>query len=239
MLIHVILFTVAFADDKQPELAYEPTSVYREQRVEGWLTRINKQLDEKENVELRDKMVRLLGEQLYQVTRVVPAEALEKLRKIPIWVELAHPKHPCMCYHPSKDWLKSNGMNPDKAGGVELANCKNFLSWTIAQPWMVFHELAHGYHHQVLTFEHAAVKACFDEATKAKIYESVLHINGRKQKHYALTNEKEYFAELSECYFGTNDFFPFVKAELKEYDPRMFDLLGEVWGVVKSKNKKE
>ena len=65
-----------------------------------------------------------------------------------------------MCYHVSKDWLQANGMNPEKAGCVELANCKNFLSWTQQQPWMVLHELAHGYHDQVLGFDHAGVKAC-------------------------------------------------------------------------------
>jgi hypothetical protein len=175
----------------------------------------------------------LLGNHLYQITRAVPAEPLEKLRAIPIWVELAHPKHPCMCYHPDAGWLKANGMNPEKAGGVELANCKNFLIWTQQQPWMVFHELAHGYHHQVLTFEHAGIKACYDAAKEAKIYESVLKIDGRKMRHYALTNAKEYFAEMSEAYFGTNDFFPFVRAELKEYDPRMYDMLEDVWGVKK------
>ena len=28
-------------------------------------------------------------------------------------------------------------------------------------------------------------------------------------RHYALTNHKEFFAEMSEAYFGMNDFFPF------------------------------
>ena len=46
-----------------------------------------------------------------------------------------------------------------------------------------------------------------------------------------MTNEKEYFAESTEAFFGTNDFYPFVRAELKEYDPDMFALLCEVWGV--------
>ena len=29
----------------------------------------------------------------------------------------------------------------------------------------------------------------------------------------------EYFAEASEAYFGTNDFFPFVRIELRRHDP--------------------
>ena len=54
------------------------------------------------------------------------------MRKIPIWVEVAHPRHPSMCYHPSAEWLREHRMNPQKAGAVEVANCKNFLAWTHA-----------------------------------------------------------------------------------------------------------
>jgi hypothetical protein len=122
-------------------------------------------------------------------------------------------------------------MNPDKAGGVEIANVRNFLTWTHDQPWMVLHELAHAYHHQVLTFEHAEVRTCHGEAMRNKLYDSVLHINGRKQRHYACTNPMEYFAEMTEAYFGTNDFYPFVRAELKQVDPRMYALLEKLWGV--------
>ena len=42
---------------------------------------------------------------------------------------------------------------------------------------------------------------------------------------------------MTEAYFGTNDFYPFVKAELKECDPRMYQLLEEVWGVKAKKAK--
>ena len=59
--------------------------------------------------------------------------------------------------------------------------------------------------------------------------------DGRKVRAYAAENEKEYFAESTEAYFGSNDFFPFVRAELKEHDPKMYDLLEKVWGVRKPK----
>ena len=43
----------------------------------------------------------------------------------------------------------------------------------------------------------------------------------------------EYFAEGTEAYFDRNDFYPFVRAELKEHDPVLHDLLEEIWGVRK------
>jgi len=43
-------------------------------------------------------------------------------------------------------------------------------------------------------------------------------------------NHKEYFAELSEAYFGTNDMYPFVRAELMKHDPEAHALLKKLWG---------
>jgi hypothetical protein len=216
------------AEGKTP---YDPISRYEKRKVEGWDVLVNKRLLAREQQELCEQTLKLLGDHLFRITRVVPKKALARLRKVPIWMELAHPRHPWMCYHPSADWLREHAMNPKKAGAVEIANGKNFLSWTHDQPWMVLHELAHAYHHLVLGFEHAGVRACFKRAVASKSYESVLHISGRKRRAYALTNAKEYFAELTEAYFGTNDFYPFVRAELKQHDPKMFELLGKLWGV--------
>lgn len=215
----------------EDKVAYEPTDAYVSTTTQGWRVLVNKGFRQREP-QLCEETLLLLQEQLYLIVRNVPASALAKLRQIKIWVEEAEPHHPCMCYHPDPGWLREHDMNPDKARSVELANAKNFLSWVHDQPWMVFHELAHGYHHQFLTdgFENAEVRAAFERARGAKIYDSVLHIRGARQRHYALTNPQEYFAESSEAYFGTNDFYPFVRSELKEIDAEGFNVLKRAWG---------
>jgi hypothetical protein len=129
---------------------WDPIGAYRERQIEGWRVLVNQKLDCDGQRKLCDDTLKLLGDHLYRISRVVPAEALTKLRQVPIWVELAHPKHKCMCYHPSPVWLREHQMNPEKAGTVELANAATFLKWTHEQPWMVLHELAHAYHHKVL-----------------------------------------------------------------------------------------
>jgi hypothetical protein len=45
-----------------------------------------------------------------------------------------------------------------------------------------------------------------------------------------MNNDQEYFAELSEAYFGTNDIYPFVRAEVREHDPEGYRMLRKVWG---------
>jgi len=38
-----------------------------------------------------------------------------------------------MCYHPSADWLKAHGINPEKAKGIEIGTPANFLGWSQIQ----------------------------------------------------------------------------------------------------------
>ncbi|MFI5455512.1 MAG: hypothetical protein ACHRXM_08680 [Isosphaerales bacterium] len=181
--------------------------------------------------ELARRTLTLLDHQLYQIARRVPPAAVTKLRTIPIWVEEQAPHAKCMTYHPGAGWLRERGMNPAKARCVEVANVRNFLDWSLEQPWMVLHELAHGYHHQYLRdgFDNSEIKTRFDQAMNAKRYESVLRSTGKTEKAYAATDRMEYFAEASEAFFGTNDFYPFVRSELRRHDPEMFELLEKLW----------
>jgi hypothetical protein len=214
-----------------PPKPFEPTERYEVRQVEGWTILVNKGFLESQP-ELAERTLTLLKFQLYQIVRRLPPTAVEKLRGVKIWVEENEPHHPCMAYHPDAGWLKEHGMNPEKAGCVELANARNFLSWTFEQPWMVLHELAHAYHDQRLEggFGNAEVHEAFEQAMKDGQYNSVLRAGGKEEKAYATTNPMEYFAEATEAYFGTNDFYPFVRVELKKHDPELFALLGKLWG---------
>jgi hypothetical protein len=61
----------------------------------------------------------------------------------------------------------------------------------------------------------------------------VLDLNhGKRVRHHALTDQKEFFAEMTEAYFGLNDFFPFNRAELMTAEPEIFELLQAIWGPV-------
>jgi len=80
--------------------------------------------------------------------------------------------------------------------------------------------------------ENTGVKQRWAAAVKEKRFDSVLHWDGKSTKHYAATNQMEFFAESSEAYFGQNDFYPFVRAELKVSDPETFSLMEAIWGPI-------
>jgi len=203
---------------------------YERRPLQGWTILVNKKFLAT-NAGLAERVLVHLQNHLYRITHMLPPRATAKLRQIPIWVEEKHPKHPCMCYHVSADWLRNNDMNPDKAGAVEIANGVNFLEWTRQQPWMVLHELAHGYHHKFLPdgYENKEVLRAYRNAMEKKLYDSVLDSASGKRKHYAAGNQMEYFAEATEAYFGANDFFPFVRSELRIHDPVGHAMIGKLW----------
>ncbi|MHB1560589.1 MAG: hypothetical protein ACYC61_24315 [Isosphaeraceae bacterium] len=219
--------------DNPPSANYAPTSHYEVKDVEGWAVLVNKDLL-RDHSGLADQVLTLLRFNLIEIKRRVPPPAVKKLQKVRIWVEESQEStNPlCLAYHPDARAVRAIGKNPDKAGCVEVANARRFLSWSLEQPWQVLHELAHAYHHQFLPggFENREIRAAYDRAMKTGLYKSVMRMNGKSEKGYATSNPMEYFAEATEAFFGTNDFYPFVYPELVKHDPGAARLLQKLWG---------
>ena len=218
----------SFAGGEEEPPRFTPTSQYTTHSIQGWTVRVNPEIAG-EDPGLEKATLELLENQLYRITRVIPAPALERLKTIEIWVELDMPKTACMCYHVSRNWLEPNGYNPEKEGAVEVGNARAFLAWTRGQPWMVLHELAHGYHDKVLGYDDPEIRAAWQRMVDSGSYEHVGHISGNPRRHYALENPMEYFAETTEALYGTNDFHPYVRSELAEVDPEGMATVRSYW----------
>jgi hypothetical protein len=205
-----------------------PTSQYEIRTLEGWTVHVNRRLL-REDSAVGPEALKLLAAKLHEIVRVVPEKPCAELRKVPLWLGVDDGPNDRAQYHPSPDWLRKHGFNPDKAKAVEIGNAARFLKTAIDQPSMVLHELAHAYHDRVLRFDHPEIRKAYDNAKAEGRYDSVLRITGVKERHYALTDPMEYFAEGTEAFLGTNDFYPFVRAELRQHDPKLFHLLEEIW----------
>lgn len=229
MLVYCLLITFCWLELAQITTEFDPTSSYRIETIEGWKIYWNKRLLDRDP-ELASQVRAELERQLKAIVEAVPGDKVAELRKSKIWIERFHPKFPCACYHPSAGWLEDNSFNPDKVDSVDISNPRHFVEWTKEQPWMILHELAHGYHDQVLGHDHAGIHKAFELAKNKNDYTKVKHVNGDTVKHYALSNDQEFFAETTEAYFGKNDFFPFNRQELETFDPTGFKLMQDIWG---------
>ncbi len=183
------------------------------------------------NEELGKRALRFLEYKLADIKMVVPADRVKKLQSVTIVLDLTHGKLRPMQYHPSAGWLKANGYSTDLAKCVHIPRAADLPTKrnTNEQPWVILHELAHAYHDQVLGFDEPRIKEAYEKFKASGHGDKTLLYNGRRVRHYALTDHKEFFAEMTEAYFGVNDFFPFNRGELKESEPEILALLREIW----------
>ena len=203
-----------------------------QQQIEGWTVHVDPALLSGEHAESGGKALMMLANHLQRVALLMPTtERLEQMQKLEIWIEHEHPVLNSMQYHPSVLWLRGNGHDPRLVKKVHVPVARELLSreQLLKHPAVILHELAHAYHDQVLSFDHPKIIEAFKRSADAGIYEKVLLYTGETVQHYGLSNHKEFFAEGTEAYFYRNDFYPFVRAELKEHDPKFHDLLKEIW----------
>jgi hypothetical protein len=213
-ILFLALSGSAFAAEK-PAL---PTA-HTNRDLEGWNIRVDDRLLTGESAALGARALNLLNARLVAITVAVPEKALAKLRAVTIELDLDYGKLDSMQYHPDAGWLKDNGYSEKLAKCFHIPEAQDFLSpfENRRMPWVVLHELAHAYHDQVLGFDEPRVVAAWEKFREMR-------------QHYGITNQMEFFAEMTESYFGSNDFYPFVAGELKHDEPGIFALMADIWG---------
>lgn len=202
--------------------------------LHGWKVRADRKLLEAGAGSEGARALSMLANHLERLTILLPEKQLGQMRGFGIFIEVHHPELAAMQYHPGVEWLVERGYDPKLVKMVHIPRAKDLLSRSemLKHPAVILHELAHAYHDQVLGFDDPRVLAAYRAAMEKGIYEKSLLFNGSTVKHYATTNEKEYFAESTEAYFYHNDFYPFVRAELRLHDPAAFALMETIWGKV-------
>ena len=202
------------------------------ENIEGWTVHIDPQLLKGEHAGEGSRALKMLANHLQRIAILVPEDRLKKMQTLEIWIEYHHADLSSMQYHPDAGWLTKRDYDARLAKKFHIPRANALVSrhHMIKHPAVVLHELAHAYHDQILGFDDTRVKAAYDTAMEAGSYEEVLLYTGKTVQHYGATNHKEYFAEATEAYFYRNDFYPFVRAELKQHDPVLHDVLEEIWG---------
>jgi len=204
---------------------------YRTVDVRGWTFHIHHEYLNGD-AEVLDNALKNAETQLGHVETLLPKKAVAKLKEVPVWVT---PGRSTAEYHWERQWLINNGRNPDMVHAVQITDIGVLRRTRPTGPWVLLHELAHGYHDRhVGPEDKKAIRQAYNDALEKGLYQKVLHSKRRDEpytKAYAATRLEEYFAECSEAYFGVNDFYPFVRAELREYDPAICAIIERVYHV--------
>lgn len=241
MNFRIALLLLVLAAGQELTRAAEPLVVAGRQtkEIEGWTVLVSDELLQKEAAATK-KALELLTAQLQEIKKVVPAAAVAKLQEVRLWISPEYPGvRPLAEYHPGAGWLREHGRDPAMVKSVEFTNVRIFERETRRMPNFALHELAHAYHDRVLPqgYGNADLKAAYERAKAGGIYDSVERRFGdgrtAQERAYAMTSPQEYFAECSEAYFSTNDFYPFSREQLTKHDPAMCELVERLWGATK------
>lgn len=234
--------------DRHPPLSepVEPAPIadFQIRNIQGFTVYVNKK-DLAEQPEGMADVLKHMKSQLYQTRVTLPAPAVAIMQeRVPIWVEWSNGSG--IAFHPHASWLLDRGFRSPEGvkSTVGFGDSRGLCRGSYHQPWVACHELAHGYDYLYLgrgrSYSNDRLRQAYRRLRESGIYDAVLCRYSPATDHYALSNPMEYLAESTEAYFGANDFYPFVRAELKDYDPEMYDLLQDLWGVdVKRQNRDE
>ncbi|UVO50976.1 hypothetical protein M0208_10770 [Sphingomonas sp. SUN019] len=205
---------------------YVGTSRYRSVAVRpGWHVFVDQALDP--GAEPAKTALVTLSRLFEQTETALPPASLAQVRSTPIF--LHDHAGPGGMFHPDPDWLVAHGRTVEMLNAIELSDAGMFVETVKVQPSAVLHELAHAYQARLSKQDRADIHATYRQAMESGLYRRVKRHDGSISDAYARNNAAEYFAELSEAYFGRNDFFPFTRSDLASYDPVGERLIARLW----------
>ena len=200
---------------------------YHKIHLEGWGVYIEQSL-----VEQNDKRVflalRILRQKLQEISDSMPEQHLASLKKVSLWLSRNNGVEVEYYFYESR--VHRGGIDPRMIGGIEFKNISIFLEMIQQMPGLVIHELAHAYHRLNYKRIDKAVMRAFKNAQSERLYRKTsVKRNHKGQAVYASKNAYEYFADLTAMYYGTIDYYPYDRDDLKKHDPTGYKMIEEVW----------
>ena len=188
-LIACLLGPTAMAQDPPAEKpAAKPVAEDRFEvgNLEGWTTYINRDVP-RQHPEPTARTLEHLRWELYQIKLGVPALAVSDMQKHnAIWIE--YQEKVDLSYHPERAWLLDRGYTiPRDFPSFMSLSVKTHMGDSYRHPFVVFHELAHGYDYHFIgkgrDYGNAECQANYERMMKAGTYEKVKIWDGRTGSH--------------------------------------------------------
>ncbi len=202
---------------------YEPMASYSVRYVEGWKIIVNNALlGDGRLADIGETCLNKFQKNLATIKTLIHPDPLKELMKVPIWLEVnttrgRHGPTPGFHYHPGLDWLVDMDYNPAKHKCVEFGVAKGYANRDPkASINVVLHELAHGYHDRVLSFENEDVKAA---------YKRVVEGTSFRARDWVRSNHKEFFCGVTQRHLLDKE----TRVDQEKRDPKLAALLTRIW----------
>jgi hypothetical protein len=227
----------AAVDYRRPERKYENVKL-EDAKLGDVTVWVEKQLKADAPAVAKRALARLKAKRR-EVLTLVPESARKRLAKVPFFL-LYGPNATGGGRDNGLEYFQKNA--PDHhpeldsrwRDAIVVYCAQNYVA--ITDLWAsksLFHELAHACQLQQWPENQPDIMQAWEHARDNKLYRNVRDLETRRTiaSAYALTNQLEYFAELSCMYFVKCNYEPADKSKLKKYDPVGYEMVRKIWKV--------
>jgi hypothetical protein len=170
---------------------------------------------------------------------ILPKHARERLANVPFFL-LYGPKARGGGRNNGLEYFQKDApdhhekLDPRWGDAIVVYCAQNYLD--ISDLWAMkslFHEFAHAYQLKQWPEKQPDILRAWENAMNRNLYRNVRDLETKKpiERAYALTNQLEYFAELSCMYFVACNYEPSERNQLKDYDPVGYKMIRKMWKV--------
>ncbi len=215
-----------------------PAREYRQVRVGDMKVAVERQLQD-EDPQLAEKAIERLKAMRSQTLAALPTKASKQLGKLSFFLMFG-PKARGGGRNNGLEYFQKNApeFRPelDRRWGdaIVIYSAQNYVR--ISDLWAqkaLLHEFAHAYQLEQWPEHQPDIQSAWEHARDSGLYRNVRDVETGKtiKEAYALTNQLEYFAELSCMYFAKCNYEPSDRGELKTYDPVGYAMIRKLWRI--------
>tara|TARA_B100000315_G_scaffold159395_1_gene147887 strand:+ start:1310 stop:2326 length:1017 start_codon:yes stop_codon:yes gene_type:complete len=170
---------------------------------------------------LAERTIRYVQAEMDLAADLLPHSSIGTLRHTPVWIDISFKDPENMAIY-MEDVQDPGSLDLPYVNGVRVSvdAIEEELAYEESEGFAI-HELAHAWH--CLAYDPCwsgtRIMSAYAAAMSDDLYDSVPYLYGEDERAYAATDDAEYFAELSEAWFDSNDYFPFNRDEVKAHDP--------------------
>lgn len=209
---------------------HDSNEQYLDTTISGWHVKVNEKLIANYRT-VAFQTLDYLASELNVLTHTIPPEAINFLKDIPIWLEQSTKSNQPVQYHHDAGWLRKNGYDPRKEGGIELTALE-LLNRKGKDTLVLLPVFAFAYVYRVLGVHNKTMQDAYENAKLSNLY-TIQDYTSKDDKRFRMRNAENYFAVLSQAYFGSLYDTPHTKNELASYDPKGYAMIEELWKIKK------
>ncbi|HJO99675.1 MAG TPA: hypothetical protein QGF85_07675 [Acidimicrobiales bacterium] len=183
---------------------------------------------------LAESLIGYTRDQMATAADRLPSTSIGTLRHTPVWIDVSFNDPENMAIY-MEDVQDPGSVDLPYVNGIRVSAeaIKEELAYEESEGFAI-HELAHAWHCMAYDpcWSGTRIMSAYAAAMSDDLYDSVPYLYGGNERAYAATDDAEYFAELSEAWFDTNDYFPFNRDEVRAHDPNGAKVVEAAWRLI-------